>query len=319
MDESRYGMVGWREFASNREAILAKYDIAKAQIASRPVKVDHGSVGEASLREWLKAFLPKKYDVTSGFVIPDIIAIEGYRLYHYDVIIYDGLNAPVLWTEANPDQAEQGKKRAIPAKYVRSVLEVKATFNSNSAREALQKLRELNQLEPYLPREFFCQVVFMELPLDLASQGRLLRHLIPEPPIVGFRGGLIMRCAINAVMSGEIHFGRIEDSAALQNSPELPLAADIDALDVYLTPEGACSVPPGAAVEMVSDGMSIWRVRKMFTSELCNGGVCVFLNWSANGFSRFALDMLHYLDGADPRLGKKYLFGQIFDRLKQRS
>jgi hypothetical protein len=51
MDKSRYGMVGWQEFASNRNGILAKYDVAKAQNASRPVKVDHGTTGEAALRE----------------------------------------------------------------------------------------------------------------------------------------------------------------------------------------------------------------------------------------------------------------------------
>lgn len=40
--------------------------------------------------------------------------------------IIDALNAPVLWTDSNPDQAEQGKNRAIPAKFVHSVMEVKA-------------------------------------------------------------------------------------------------------------------------------------------------------------------------------------------------
>ncbi len=64
MHKSRYGMVGWREFASNRTAILAKYDSSKVLIASRPVKTEHEVTGEAAIREWLSEFLPMKYRVT---------------------------------------------------------------------------------------------------------------------------------------------------------------------------------------------------------------------------------------------------------------
>ena len=41
------------------------------------------------------------------------------------------------------------------------------------------------------------------------------------------------------------------------------------------------------------------------------------LLWSANGFVRFALDLLYYLEGADPQ-NYKYQFGQVFDHLERR-
>ena len=88
MENARYGMVGWREFKSNRTDILATYDAAKARAASRPVKTEHGDTGEAAFREWLGASLPAKYRVTSGFIIPDIVQAPDYKLYHYDVIIF---------------------------------------------------------------------------------------------------------------------------------------------------------------------------------------------------------------------------------------
>ena len=43
---------------------------------------------------------------------------------HFDVIIYDELDAPVLWIEDTPDASPQGRSLAIPVEHVRGVLEV---------------------------------------------------------------------------------------------------------------------------------------------------------------------------------------------------
>lgn len=138
MTSTRYGMVGWQEFASNRTEILAKYDLAKVQEASRPIKTGRGVAGEAAIREWLSSYLPTKYRVTSGYIIPDVIQTPDYKLYHHDVVIFDALNAPVLWTEGNPDQSELGRRRAIPAKYVHAVLEIKSSFGTDNAIDSLR-------------------------------------------------------------------------------------------------------------------------------------------------------------------------------------
>ena len=164
IDENKnYGLVGWREFIRNKEDILCEYDAAKKRNRSRPVKTSHGNAGEAAIRKWLSAFLPGKYGVTSGFIIPDIIQTSDYKLYDYDVIICDKNNAPVLWADANSDTSEQGEKRAIPARYVKAVVEVKATFNRINLAKAVKKLQELNNLKPYLPKNFVCSLLFLSI------------------------------------------------------------------------------------------------------------------------------------------------------------
>jgi hypothetical protein len=170
MTSSRYGSVGWREFASNRTAILRKFDTAKERSASRPVRTEHGVTGEAAIREWLSEFLPKKYGVTSGSIIPDLVETPDFKLYHYDIIIFDSLNAPILWVDDNPDQSQQGRKRAIPARYVFSVIEVKASFGAGPVRDAFDKLRELNEIAIHLPSQFSSAVIFVELPVSLARK-----------------------------------------------------------------------------------------------------------------------------------------------------
>ena len=154
----RYGLVGWKEFHNNRKEILSEFNRAKGYNVSRPVRVQHGKAGDAAVRKWLSDYLPKKYGVTSGFVIPDVIAAE-YKLYHFDVLIYDQINSPQLWSDGDYDQSEQGKIRAIPAKHVRAVFEIKASLTSETAREAIAKLSKLNNLVNHLPAGFLvrCQ------------------------------------------------------------------------------------------------------------------------------------------------------------------
>jgi hypothetical protein len=156
----QYGMFGWKEFHRNRKDILAEFDRAKDYNSSRPIRVEHGTAAEAELRRWLFAYLPKRFGVTSGYLIPDVI-VASYELYHFDVIIYDSLASPVLWIDGNRDDAEQGKRQAIPAKYVRSVLEVKATLTAESAAAAIVKLSQLNKLAPYLPSGFSASTLFL--------------------------------------------------------------------------------------------------------------------------------------------------------------
>ncbi len=319
MATDRYGMVGWQEFASNRSQILAGYDSAKAQESSRPVKTQHGVTGEAVIRQWLSAFLPGKYRITSGYIIPDIVQTPDYKLYHYDVVIFDAQNAPVLWTEHNPDQSDQGKKRAIPARYVHSVIEVKVSYSADNAKSALGKLRELDAMASHFPPHFASAVIFIDLPQSIARDGSLLRYLLPQPPIRAFWGGLILRCEINAEMSGLISMFQNDGSlGSAQNNTDLPLAKDIDQLNIFINQDGNCVIaePAGGAM-LVSDGVSNWMVSKLFTPCYCENSVCVNLTWSANGFSQFALHLLSYLDGKDPQ-NSKYHFGQIFDRLERR-
>jgi hypothetical protein len=157
-------MQGWRQFLAQKISVLAKYDQAKVQASGRPVQVAHGIVAEAEFRGWLRDFLPKRFGVTSGYIVSQGMW-EDEPLRHFDVIIYDQLKSPVLWVEGNPDHSSDGRIRAIPAEYVCAAIEVKSRLTQKSARDAIGKLRELQSLlssvdepsNPYPPlssREF---------------------------------------------------------------------------------------------------------------------------------------------------------------------
>jgi hypothetical protein len=129
-----------------------------------------------------------------------------------------------------------------------------------------------------------------------------------------------MRCELNAEMSGLITLFESDGTpASLQNFPNLPLAKDVDHLNIFINSEGACVIAESAGGAMfVSDGISNWMVSKLYAPTFSGQHLSVNLEWSANGFSRFALHLLCYLEGSDPQQNK-YRFGQVFDRLERRT
>jgi hypothetical protein len=104
---------GWRQILNERKRILDAYDHAREQARRRPVETLHGNVVEGEFRKWLSDFLPKRFDVSSGFIISAGLPDEA-KSPEFDVIVYDRLESPVLWVEDNPDSSNQWKKRAIP-------------------------------------------------------------------------------------------------------------------------------------------------------------------------------------------------------------
>lgn len=176
-NNSEYGYLGWQEFLNNRKELIQEYEKALSKNKNRPVRTSHGNAGEAAVRKFLEGFLPQKYGVTSGYIIPDLICQE-YVLYHYDIIIYDKFNSPILWVDSDYDDSEQGKKRAIPAQYVFSVVEVKSTFTKKSIHASMKKLRDLNQLVNYLPQEFTCSTFFFEIKNGIIKKNKILKEFV---------------------------------------------------------------------------------------------------------------------------------------------
>lgn len=126
---------GWKQFLTAKTRMLAAYDVAKEQGSSHQMKTRHGLVAEAEFRKWLGEFLPKRYGVTSGYIIsPGISSAE--HMIHYDVIIYDQLDAPVLWVEENADSSAQGRSLAIPVEYVRAVIGSEIRFQQGIGEES---------------------------------------------------------------------------------------------------------------------------------------------------------------------------------------
>ncbi|MDD2755678.1 MAG: hypothetical protein PHS80_09145 [Methanothrix sp.] len=113
---------GYEQFLASKKEMLDDYDKSKNLDKADEIETEHGKVAEAKFREWLSIFLPKKYAVTPGYIVSQGMSDEN-KLPHFDVIIYDHLESPVLWIKGNPDLSQRGTSRAIPAEHVRAVIE----------------------------------------------------------------------------------------------------------------------------------------------------------------------------------------------------
>lgn len=264
----------WRQFLLAKRAMLAEYDRALSHAKTQPVVSHHGNVAEAALRDWLGTFLPKRFGVTSGYIRSQGFP-EVHQSSHFDVIVYDQLEAPTLWIEENRDKAEGGRARIIPAEYVGAIIEVKAAFNRRAVADAADKLRLLGPLMSavdgaderyprYLPFSTVLAMVFFELRSDdrrdLAALNEF-RHIAFNR---SFYGAVILR--------GE---GLPPDAAALisqavSDQPMEPLFVDAGLLH---------GTSMGGTLEVDGRLMS------------------AMLMWSDVNFSRFAFDLLALLKG----------------------
>jgi hypothetical protein len=223
---------GWKQFLAARTRMLAAYDLARDLENNKLVKTRHGRVAEAEFRKWLSEFLPKRYAVASGYIIsPGISSSE--HMVHYDVIIYDQLESPVLWVEENPDSSGQGKSLAIPVEYVHAVFEVKSAFNKQSAKEAVEQLAKLKpllaRLDPpnsrsklHLPANFFCATTFFELRKEHERDFAAMDELVEATMLRGFYGGIILRAdTLDKYYSGKIYFRNENIDTGPNNSSSL--------------------------------------------------------------------------------------------------
>jgi len=308
---AEYGFFGWREFRRNRKDIIAEFLKAKEYNASRPVHTAHGPAGEAALRNWLSNFLPSKYGVTSGYVIPDEI-VTAYTLYHFDVIVYDALNSPVMWIDGDYDTSDQGRKRAIPAKHVRAVLEVKASLTASTAQEALAKLAQLNTITKHLPPTFASGVFFVDLDVTLVGNQNILPKLIPTSPIVGYWGGAVLHCGLDEQMTGILQLLPLSPGEAAPNM-DIPIARNLDGLGICTDDKSNIIIVAQGAGVVAFSGPDRWHFSRCYGPTISNETYRLMLNWSRNGFSVFALDLLDRLDGIPPSNRRVNVFGQVFD------
>lgn len=315
-----YGSIGWREFADVRSELLNAVESSKARNTSRPVPTAHGVAAEAQFRKVLSEYLPGKYGVASGYIIPNFVA-EKYRLDHYDVIIYDKLNSPVLWIEGNADDSDQGKKRAIPIEYVLAVYEIKASLTKKAAMETVKKLESLNRVSEYLPNHFHCGCVFFVLPDSTTRKDTILKQLIKLAGVHGYKNGLVLSCSANNMISASIDIHKNCSKGQGEINSNYPLSRDTDDIKVTRTESGIIIKPdthsgsvgnPGAMLVTLDGGL---QVSKTYAATYYDDQHMLAATWSKNGFSRFFLDLLALLEGVDPST-TKYTYAQIFDHLE---
>jgi hypothetical protein len=199
----RIGTQGWKQFLTARKEILDAYDKSRTLSKAHETETYHGKVAEAEFRKWLSSFLPKKYAVTAGYIISQG-AKDTVRAPHFDVIIYNQHDSPILWIEDNSDTSLSGRSLAIPAEYVYSVMEVKASFEPSTTKDALAHLQDLEPLlaginppqemyKIYLPSEFFSAIVFIELRKKNEYSAKSLDNMLPNQDMRGYYGGIVLR------------------------------------------------------------------------------------------------------------------------------
>lgn len=256
--------------------MLDGYDRARQYSKCHEVETYHGLVAEAQLRNWLSHFLPKRYGVTSGYVVSPGVP-SSTKAPHFDVIVYDQLESPVLWIENSPDVSVEAASRAIPVENVCAVLEVKSSFESTTVKQAIEHLADLSpvmagvddpqaQYKLHLPSTFCCGTVFFEVREDEFYKDTALAQMITGHTLRGFFGGVVLR----AQGIPEPHTGRIR----LVTS-ESPVES---------------TLAPGKA--------AIFEYGRSSSREISeNLHLASVIEWSESAFARFGFDLLAMIKG----------------------
>jgi len=268
---------GWKQFLTARTEMLDAFDRAREKAGSHEVETYHGKVAEAEFRKWLSSFLPKKYGVTPGYVVSPGLKVTE-KTPHFDVIIYDQLESPILWVEDNPDATSQGWSHAIPVEFVRAVLEVKSRFTPSTVDNAISHLRDLLPImggldapeevyKLHLPATFCCGVVFFDLKIENQFSEAAMSGVVSGLGLRGFLGGLILR--------GEGHSKPVTGRISLLRS-ETPVECTI-----------------GRGRESLLNGSPLSPFVQA-TDKLYFGSM---LMWSESGFAQFAFDIIALMEG----------------------
>jgi hypothetical protein len=96
---------------------------------------DKGENREEILRQFLEERLPRRYGVVKG----EILHPDGMHSHAADLIIYDALNCPVLFT---------GKTAVLPVEGVYGIIEVKSRLSKQEFLDASKKIEALKRLAP---------------------------------------------------------------------------------------------------------------------------------------------------------------------------
>ncbi|CAM4392541.1 DUF6602 domain-containing protein [Flavobacterium terrigena] len=314
--ENYFGQHGWKEFNQNRETILSEFDKIIQQTKNRPVQIAHGLGVEAHIRKWLSEFLPKKYGVTSGYIIPNLYN-DNIRLYHYDIIIFNQLEAPILWTEGNYDQSEQGKYRAIPAKHVVAVYEVKSRLTKLNVSNSIKKLNETESFKEQLNPLYSCGVIFIDLKEKDNNDESIIKELMKGKDVFGFTGGMVLRYENDYSAIGRISLLNGNPIKPGDKIHSKPIAKPIDDLSIYSTEDGEIITSEfGAGVKLLQTPENTTAVTKCYGTMYGENSKSIYLYWSRSYFADFHIDLLSTLEGIALNDKNRTVFGQIFDILK---
>jgi len=110
-----------------------KSDFAKAQKSLSHAGLK-GSANEEAIRSFLRPYLPRTMDITTGLLIDSL----GGQSRQLDVIIADSAKTPILY--------ESGETRVIPVECAYAVVEVKAFLDKAELEKAYLNMRSTKSL-----------------------------------------------------------------------------------------------------------------------------------------------------------------------------
>jgi hypothetical protein len=230
------------------------------------------------------------------------------------------LESPVLWTEGNQDNSEQGKYRAIPAKYVIAVYEVKSRLTKINVKEALSKLNQTKDFSDQLDKNYSCGIIFIDLKANDKNKESILKELHRGVSVFGFSGGLVLRFEEDDTCTGIISFDRTEPNRK-ENNHCKPLAKALNDLNIYLTEDGQLVIggEGGSGARLTYTTENTWSVSKSYGVFYEEGDRSVSLNWSRSNFSEFCINLLSALDGIPYDDERRPSFGKIFDNVDRKN
>jgi hypothetical protein len=165
-----------------------------------------------------------------------------------------------------------------------------------------------------LPAGFSCNTLFYDLDVKFVEKPNILPYLIPDAPIIGYWGGVILRCLLDEEMTGLMHLFPKEQNPS-SDIVSTPLARRLDSLEIEGDGKGGALIKTGGAGIMAFSDGKTWHYAKLYGPTVYGPTCGLSLNWSNNSFARFALDLLSRLDGIPPQMNRGYVFGQVFDAL----
>ncbi len=119
-------------FEEAAKGLRTRFEEIKSSV---PHNLEKGMEIEDVVKIFLRDYLPRRYDITGGFIIDRENNISSQQ----DVIIYDAFHCPIY---------RPGSRGAVvPIDNVASVFEVKSELDINNFRETLTKIHKLRKLQ----------------------------------------------------------------------------------------------------------------------------------------------------------------------------
>lgn len=118
-------------FDSISKKMMLEFEVSRNTFSHNGLK---GSANEVILIDFLRKYLPKKIEITSG----QIIDTEGHISKQIDIILCDSFATPMLY--------EINNIRVIPIETVYAVIEVKAIINSSDVETIINNMLSVKKL-----------------------------------------------------------------------------------------------------------------------------------------------------------------------------